>query len=282
MFFDHIKHYIRGLSYFFVFCHKCIISFHKREVEHKGHIRMGIADASGIMMSTEDTSIDVSDRAYFIQSMKGENAVSDPIVSKHDGSVILCFGVPIKENGQIAASLIAVREGTTLSDVVDDINFGQSGKAFVINKDGTTIAHYDSEKVINMFNAIESSKEDPSYTSLAQLKRQMLEGNNGNGQYTYNGVTNIVGFAPIEGTDWYLALSAPEDEVLASLDKVQAYMPIVFMAFVFGGIALSFVIATNISKPIVRASKLLTKAAEGDFTQKIPTKDLNRKDEIGQ
>lgn len=28
MFFDHIKHYIRGLSYFFVFCHKCIISFH--------------------------------------------------------------------------------------------------------------------------------------------------------------------------------------------------------------------------------------------------------------
>src|SRR5690606_23606539 len=158
----------------------------KREVEHKGHIRMGIADASGIMMSTEDTSIDVSDRAYFIQSMKGENAVSDPIVSKHDGSVILCFGVPIKENGQIAASLIAVREGTTLSDVVDDINFGQSGKAFVINKDGTTIAHHDSERVINMFNAIESSKEDPSYTSLTQLKQQMLEGNNGNGQYTYN------------------------------------------------------------------------------------------------
>jgi len=28
LFFDHIKHYIRGLSYFFVFCHKCIISFH--------------------------------------------------------------------------------------------------------------------------------------------------------------------------------------------------------------------------------------------------------------
>lgn len=57
---------------------------------------MGIADASGTMMSTEDTSIDVSDRAYYIKSMNGENAVSDPIISKHDGSVILCFGVPIK------------------------------------------------------------------------------------------------------------------------------------------------------------------------------------------
>lgn len=258
------------------------LSILKKEVEHKGHIRMGIADASGTMMSTEDTSIDVSDRAYYIKSMNGENAVSDPIISKHDGSVILCFGVPIKENGQIVASMIAVREGTTLSDVVDDINFGQSGKAFVINKDGTTIAHYDEEQVINMFNAIESSKEDLSYASLAQLKKQMLEGHKGSSRYTYNGVTNIVGFAPIEGLDWYLAVSAPEDEVLASLGKIQAYMPLVFMVFVLGGIALSYFIATSISKPIVQASKLLGIAAEGDFTQTISSKDLKRKDEIGQ
>ena len=53
------------------------LSILKKEVEHKGHIRMGIADASGTMMSTEDTSIDVSDRAYYIKSMNGENAVSD-------------------------------------------------------------------------------------------------------------------------------------------------------------------------------------------------------------
>jgi len=186
----------------------------KKEAEHKGHIRMGIADANGIMECTDDTTIDVKSRVYYIKSMEGKSSVSDPIVSIHNGSVIICFGVPIKENGKVVASLIAVRQGTTLSDVVNDITFGQSGRAFVINKDGTTIAHYDSEQVLNMVNAIESSKEDASYKSIAEFEQQMLQGNKGSGRYTYDGVNYIAGYAPVEGMDWYLALSAPEDSVL--------------------------------------------------------------------
>lgn len=53
---------------------------------------------------------------------------------------------------------------------------GSPAKHLSSIKTGTTIAHYDEEQVINMFNAIESSKEDLSYASLAQLKKQMLEG----------------------------------------------------------------------------------------------------------
>jgi len=35
----------------------------------------------------------------------GESAVSDPTVSKNNDSIILCFEVPMKGNGQIIASL---------------------------------------------------------------------------------------------------------------------------------------------------------------------------------
>lgn len=254
----------------------------KKEVEHRGHIRMGIADATGTMVCTDDTTIDVKERAYFIRSMNGENAVSDPIVSMHNGSIIICFSVPLKANGHVWGTLIAVRDGTTLSDVVDDITFGQSGKAFVINKSGVTIAHYDSEQVLNMFNAIESANEDPSLTSLALFEQRMLEGNKGNGTYIYNGESRIAGFAPIEGMDWYLAVSAPEKEVMAGLRQVQTYMPVIALIFVLIGIVLTYFIATRISKPIVRASKLLSVTASGDFTHTIPVKDLRRKDEIGQ
>jgi len=253
----------------------------KKEVEHKGHIRIGIAYSDGVMYGTDDSKVDIKDRVHFIKPMAGQRAVSDPIISKQNGSVIICFGVPIKENGQIVGSLVAVRNGNTLSDVVNDITFGQSGKSFVINKNGTTIAHYENEFVMEMFNAIEASKEDPSFASLAQLEELMLQGNNGSGNYLYNGETKIVGFAPVEGMDWYLAVSAPEDEVLAGLGKVQAYMPVVSILFVLGGIALAFILAIQLSKPIIRAAKHLAYAAEGDFTQTIPAKDLKRKDEIG-
>lgn len=252
-----------------------------KEVEHKGHIRMGIADKSGTMIATDGTKTDISDRIHFTKPMAGERAVSDPIISKNNGSVILAFGVPIRENGQIVGSLVAVRDGNTLSDIVDDITFAQTGTSFLINKRGTVIAHSDKEKVINMFNAIEESTEDLSLISLAQLHQQMLEGKRGNGNYTYEGVNYIAGFAPVDGTNWYLAVTAPENEVLARLSEIQAYIPIVLLIYILVGIVITYIIASGISKPIVRASKLLSTTAEGDFTQSIPGKDLKRKDEIG-
>jgi len=66
------------------------MAFLSKEVERKGYIRMGIADTNGIMQATNNTTTtDISDRVHFTKPIKGERAVSDPIVSKQDGSVIL-------------------------------------------------------------------------------------------------------------------------------------------------------------------------------------------------
>lgn len=143
------------------------LSILRKEVEYKGHIRMGIADKNGIMAATDGTTTDISDRIHFTKPISGESTVSDPIISKNDGSVILAFGVPIKENGQVVGVLVAVRDGSTLSDIVDDITFAQSGSSFLINKKGTIIAHDNQELVTSMYNAVESSTEDPSAVSLA-------------------------------------------------------------------------------------------------------------------
>ena len=254
----------------------------RKEVEHKGHIRMGIAYADGMMLATDDSAVDVKDRVHYIKPMAGENAVSDPVVSKHNGQMIICFGVPVRENGKIVASLIAVRDGSTLSDVVNDITYGASGKAFVLNKNGTTIAHWEDEQVMNQVNVIELAKEDSSFASLAELEQKVLEGNQGSGKYVYGNVTKVVGYAPIEGLGWYLAVGAPEDEVLSNLNKVQTYLPMLVVCFVIAGLVLTFIIATGVSGPIKRSSKALAVSAEGDFTQSISAKDLKRKDEIGQ
>ncbi|WP_242823542.1 methyl-accepting chemotaxis protein [Thermoclostridium stercorarium] len=252
-----------------------------KEVEHRGHIRMGIVNTAGKMIATDGTITDISDRVHFIKPMSGERVVSDPIISKNNGSIILAFGVPIKENGKIVGVLVAVRSGETLSNVVDDITFGQSGRAFMINDKGTVIAHNNKDLVLNMYNAVEESKSDPSLASLVQLVERMLAGERGSMSYTYEGEKNIAGFAPVEGTNWYLAVVAPENEVLAGLSRIQSYTPFVLVIYLLVGIVLTYVIASGITKPIVRASKLLSITASGDFTQQIPDKDLNRKDEIG-
>jgi len=257
------------------------LSVLSEEVKHKGYIRMGIADTNGIMVATDNTTTDISDRIHFTKPIAGEKAVSDPIISKNNGSIILAFGVPIKENGKIVGALIAVRDGNALSEIVNDITFAQSGKAFLINKSGTTIAHNNNDLVLNMFNAIESANEDPSLMSLAQVQQQMLEGRRGSDKCTIEGVNNIVGFAPVKTRDWYLAVTAPEKEVMAGLSRVQAYIPIISILFILIGIAITYINASYIAKPIVQASGLLSITAAGDFTQTISDNDLKRKDEIG-
>ena len=254
----------------------------RKEVAHKGHIRMGIAYADGVLHATDGSSVDVKDRVHFYKPMAGENGVSDPVVSKQNGQVILCLGVPIRENGSIVGALIAVREGSTLSDVVDDITYGASGRAFAVNSSGTTIAHENHEQVTGMFNAVEATKEDPAYASLAALLQEMQKGESGTGSYEYGGETKIVGYAPIEGLNWYLAVNAPEEEVLYRLHKVQSYMPILVAMFVAAGAAITFVLASGIARPIKRSAKFLSVAAEGDFTQSVPEKDKKRRDEIGK
>lgn len=252
-----------------------------KEVKRSGHIRMGIADTNGNMIATDGSSTSIKDRVHFTKPITGERAVSDPIVSKVDGSVILAYGVPIKHNGSIVGVLIAIRDGNNLSDIVSEITFGKSGTANMISKSGTTVAHPNHDLVIKMDNMIENAKKDSKYAALAQLHKQMVEGKSGTGEYIYDGIVKDTGFAPVEGTGWSLALTAPRSEVLSGLASLQLSALTISIMFLLIGIALAYTLATNIAKPIIRTSKLLNITATGDLSQIISDRDKNRKDEIG-
>ena len=252
-----------------------------KEVKRSGHIRMGIADLNGDMKSTDGSSTNIKDRVHFKKPIEGVNTVSDPIISKINGSVIMSFGVPIKYNDQIIGVLVAVRDGNNLSNTISDITFGKSGKAFLINKSGVTIAHENNELVLNMYNAIEEAKNDSKLLSFANLLNQMIEGNAGSGQYTYEGVSKKVGFAPVEGADWYIAVEAPEKEILSRLESLKANAYTMSGIFIIVGIIIAYLIAAGVANPIKRLSKVLSVIATGDFRQVVPEKYQKRKNEMG-
>lgn len=156
------------------------------EVKRNGHIRMNIADTNGNTKNTNGGSSNISDREYFIKALSGESAVSDPIVSKTDNSVIVSYAVPIKDGNTVKGVLIAIRDGNELSTLTNDIKFGKNGAAFMINNKGTTIAHKDKNLVLNMDNDFENVKKDPELKPLVKLEQQMAEGKEGTGEYTYS------------------------------------------------------------------------------------------------
>lgn len=251
----------------------------KAEVERSGHLRMDIVDTKGQAKSTNGDILDISSREFFQKALAGEKVVSDPIVSFD--RLIVTYAVPIKDGNKVKGVLVAIRDGLELSNITNDIKYGENGAAFMINSKGTTVAHNNPDLVYKMDNDFENVKKDPELKSLVKLEQQMIEGKTGVGEYTYNGVTKYMGFAPVEGTDWSLAITAPKTEVMAKVQWLEMTLLTIGIISIVVGIAIAYIAASSISKPITAASKYLNVVATGDFTGTIPDKLLKMKDETG-
>jgi methyl-accepting chemotaxis protein len=102
------------------------------EVSKRNHMSMGIADMNGKFVSTDGKMSDVKNEDYFKKAISGERVITDPTINTADGSVVLRYAVPIKNNNQIVGVLIAVADGYSLCNTIEDITFGKTGKAFMI------------------------------------------------------------------------------------------------------------------------------------------------------
>jgi len=254
----------------------------KNELVRNGGIDIAVADLKGNTQSPINDSTDISQREYFQKALKGENAVSDPVVSKLDGSLIIVYAVPIKDGDTIVGVLMAIRSGSDFCQYVSDINFGKTGSAFIINGDGTVIAHKDESKVVNMENAIELSKTDPKLLGLVAIEEKMLAGESGYGEYAYGGVEKVCGYAPVPSTDWAMAIMAESSDILSGLSTLRVSMIVVSFLLSIIGAVIAIIFGIMISTPIVSISKHLGIIAGGDFTKPVDAKILKLKDEIGR
>jgi methyl-accepting chemotaxis protein len=258
------------------------LSILRGAVKENGYLLMDIADKNGIAKATNGKTYDVSDREYFHKALAGERAISDPIVNKDNGEIIVVLAVPIKVNNQIVGVLVADTDGNHLSEITNDITFGQTGQASMLSKDGTTIADCDQNLVLEKANIIKIAEEDPTFQSLAELHKRMIAGENGVGKYTYDGVHKYMGFAPITTTGWSIAVYMPEDEVLVGLNQLQISMLIATVLILMIGMVIVYIIGKGISNPILQATNYTAVLANGDFSQEVPEVFLRRKDEFGK
>src|SRR5690606_14840386 len=114
------------------------------------------------------------------------------------------------------------RNGNELSSIIEDINLGKSGEAFMINQEGTIIAHKDRDLVFGTNNDFENFKEDPSLESLVELQKLMVEGKTGFGSYSYQGEEKLLGFYPVASTGWSIGVTILKSEVFENLERIRS------------------------------------------------------------
>ena len=225
---------------------------------------------------------DYSDRAYVKSAMKGETAVSEPLVSKITGQLSIMVSAPIWEGGvpgkKVAGVVYFVPNETFLNDIVASLQVSPNGSAYILNNAGYTIAHKNMDNVKNRENTQEDAKTDKKLKDLADLEVRMTLGESGFGRYEYGGSRKFLAFSPIEGTEgWSLAINAPTKDFTQS--TVNGIIITIILMVVFMAISsyMAYRLARQIGEPVKDCAQRLRLLAEGDLD--TPVHEIHTGDE---
>lgn len=243
-----------------------------------GYIGGNLLDTNGVSLFDQT---DFSDRDYFQAAIKGSTYISGPLVSKLTGKYSVMIAAPVWQGGVPNSTVVGVvyfkPDVLMLSDIVSNIHVGETGGAYIINKDGLTIAHPD-ESLVFTRNTIENSKADTSLEKLGQIEQNMIAGNNGYGSYTYEGKKMIQGYAPIAGTDgWSVGIYAEQDEFTGNVRfSIILTAVIAILSSLLGFLSANYV-AKRIADPIMLCVERIKLLSQGDLNSPVPV--IHTKDE---
>ena len=230
-----------------------------------------------------------SDREYFQNAMKGNVTVTEPIVSRVTGELMIIIAAPIWKNGitdgETAGCITIVPDPEFLNDIVRSIKVSDNCGAYIIDKNGNTIADLDSDLVKRGENIEQLAAADTSgqagYKTLAKAHESMRAGESGVARYTLNGVSKFLSYAPIQGSNgWSLAVYAPTGDFMDSTSRAIVMTVILLIAACVVSAFISVCLGKKIGSSVKVCTERIEKLAVGDLTSQVP--EIHSKDETGR
>jgi methyl-accepting chemotaxis protein len=250
----------------------------KADVARLGALDLAMVDPEGIAHYVlGGTTSYLKDRAYFKKAMAGEKSV-EMVVSRVTGKVVTIFAVPIRKTEEmdspVVGVLIARKDGAqTLSNLVAELKTPyESGYAFLLNEEGTVIAHRNQELINNQFNPLKEAEKDSSLKPLAEMVTLAFNKKNGESEYQYDGKKLIGAYSEVPGYNWILFLSIEKYEIENKSSQISMVIICIGLICLIAGIIAAVGVGRSIAKPVIRmvdAFKDITQG-EGDLTQSIP------------
>lgn len=257
------------------------LPFLKGQIQRTEFLKFGVLNLSGNVNFSDGNTIKLDADNALLKALEGEEII-DVIKSPIDDELILISITPIERSGRVVGALIGFLDIHTLSNITDDTGYGELGYAYMINSKGNTVAHPDIDKVLTQYNPIEELENDKSIKPLVSLFEKMLEEKSGISSYTYQGLDLYAGYAPVEGTDWILVITANQKEALAAIPQLRKAILIAVIIILLLSVGVTYYVGNVISKPIVNAVEYSKRIAGFDLTNNIATVDLQREDEVGE
>ena len=196
-----------------------------------------------------------------------------------DSAGIASYCRPLRTDVGHLAGVVTV--GLSISHLVEAINNVEQpyphSYFVLVNGDGRYLIHPDTTSV---FKKTLFEDHDPNRSpDMIALGYEMTAGKQGTMHVNVDGKDCHVSYAPVEGTNWSLAMVGLEDEVLASYQ----HLVYIIIALILIGLVLGFWFCNRAVKriisPIHRLLGMTEKITNGHYDEVMPLSD--REDEIG-
>ncbi len=156
-----------------------------------------------------------------------------------------------------------------LVEIVNSLNFGGMGYAFLVNDQGKILVHPDKNLVMKSLSDL-----FPQHTP--KLSRELTE-------VEVDGKTRLLTFTKVQGlpsANWYIGLSVDKDKAFSMLSKFRTSAVIATLVAVVIIIALLGLLIRVLLQPLHTMTRAMENIAEGegDLTRRL---DIHTHDEFG-
>lgn len=239
-----------------------------------------IADRDGnYRNSLTDKIGSLKDREHFKAVMAGKTVVSNSIISRTTGNQIVVVATPVKnEKGEVIGMMSGSINLIKLSKIIETLKYNYPGSySYIVDKNGLTLAH-PNYKYIMRENITQKSKVITEQVS--KLAAQILSIESGSVKYSLNGVESMNYFHEIPNTDgWKLVIKMPLSYMHNPIIYLRKKMLLIGLLSFLIAVALGYLIAISISKPIVKLKEVFARAEGGDLTARC---EISAADEVGE
>lgn len=230
-----------------------------------------LTDATGQqVLRTSGNLVNIGDREYFLETMKGTATISKVLTSKATGSRIIVLAVPIIDDNNVVLGIVQKSYDLTFlhSFLTSYVDATVEQECFIVDSAADLIAHSNYE--ISVDDEVQNFKDFEFFVSKIE---------SGNYLTLYGGKKFIMSYIKDSTTGWTVVTAINYHKTVSSSEKSATISVIIGVVMLVFAIILSLIMANSFTSPLKELNIAIGNLAEGSFSP--IERYLDRTDEFG-
>lgn len=177
----------------------------------------GFVNVDGSGYTTKNEKLDFTDNENFIESVKGEEFISNPSYNMKSDFVETTFSAPVYNGDEVVGVVFVSYDAEIYEQALNFNWFNGQGNNFIADKNGAILASSKISKVngvtFDEFMEVPEGTDVDEAEAAHKMRRDMQAGASGFEEYLVSGVKSYVCYVPIGVKDWYMFASVPVSAV---------------------------------------------------------------------